>query len=104
MGPRARYPIPEKRHRVEDEAKGSRFITTIDYAATTDDARAFVNSIRDEFPDATHNCWAFVVGPPGSTRDTGAGDDGEPGGSAGRPMLKALLGGGVGDVVAVVTR
>lgn len=99
-----RYPIPRGRHRVEDEVKRSRFITTIDHATSAEHARAFIATVRKEFPDATHNCWAFACGPPGSTGNTGAGDDGEPGGSAGQPMLKVLLGSGVGDVVAVITR
>jgi uncharacterized YigZ family protein len=102
--PRDRYPIPAARIRVEDEIKRSRFITTAGHACTVEDARAFIESIREEFPDATHNCWAYVVGPPGNTNDNGASDDGEPGGTAGRPMLGVLLGSGVGDVAAVVTR
>ncbi len=60
--------------------------------------------IRAEFPDATHNCWAFVAGPPGSTAAVGMSDDGEPHGTAGRPMLEALLHSGVGEIAAVVTR
>lgn len=63
-----------------------------------------VRSIQAEFPDATHHCWAFVAGPPGSTRQVGMSDDGEPHGTAGRPILNALLHSGVGEVVAVVTR
>jgi uncharacterized YigZ family protein len=89
---------------VEDEAKGSRFITTLAHTPTVASAQAFVAEMRAEFPDATHNCWAYVVGPPGNTRDNGAGDDGEPAGTAGRPMLGVLLGSGLGDVAAVVTR
>lgn len=99
-----RYPVPRGRTRVEDEVKKSRFIATVARASTADDAHAFVTAIREEFPDATHNCWAYVVGPPGTTRDNGASDDGEPGGTAGRPMLGALLGSGVGDIAVVVTR
>ena len=57
-----------------------------------------------EFDDATHNCWAYVAGPPGSTDRIGMSDAGEPHGTAGRPMLNALLHGGVGDIVTVVTR
>lgn len=60
--------------------------------------------MHEEFPDATHNCWAFVAGPPGSTGRIGMSDAGEPHGTAGRPMLTVLLHGGVGDVAAVVTR
>ena len=100
----SRYAIPAGRVRVEDEVKNSRFIATLDHASCADAARAFIDAMRAEFPDATHNCWAFVAGPPGSLGDNGAGDDGEPGGTAGRPMLGVLLGSDVGEVVAVVTR
>src|SRR5690606_542688 len=64
----------------------------------------FIAEVREEFPDANHNCWAYVVGPPGSTAAIGMSDDGEPHGTAGRPMLTALLHGGVGDIAVVVTR
>jgi len=99
-----RYPIPARQHRVQDEIRRSRFITTVDYAPTVDDARAFIQSIRREFPDATHHVWAYVVGPPGSTARVGYSDDGEPHGTAGRPAFTVLLHSGVGDIVAVVTR
>jgi uncharacterized YigZ family protein len=99
-----RYPIPAETHRTREEIERSRFITTVAPAPTIEDAQAFVDAMRAEFPDATHNCWAYVVGPPGSTARIGMSDDGEPHGTAGRPMLTALLHGGVGDVAAVVTR
>jgi uncharacterized YigZ family protein len=99
-----RYPVPARTTRTEDEVKRSRFIATAAYAPSAEAARSFVQSVRDEFPDATHNCWASVVGPPGSTRENASSDDGEPGGTAGRPMLGALLASGVGDVSVVVTR
>lgn len=60
--------------------------------------------MRAEFAGASHNCYAFVAGPPGSTVQIGMSDDGEPGGTAGRPMLAVLLGSGVGDIAVVVTR
>ena len=104
MTPSQRYPIPAGRHRVEEEIRRSRFITTVGPASTVEEARAFIDSVRQEFPDATHNCWAYVVGPPGSTGQVGLSDDGEPHGTAGRPMLTVLLHSGVGDIVAVVTR
>ncbi len=99
-----RYPIPAGIHRVEEEILRSRFITTVGPAATTEEARAFIDSVRAEFADASHNCWAYVVGVPGSTGQIGLSDDGEPHGTAGRPMLTVLLHSGVGDIVAVVTR
>ncbi len=91
-------------YRVEESIRRSRFITTLAHAPHADAAHSFVASIRSEFTDATHNCWAFVAGPPGSTTHIGMSDDGEPHGTAGRPMLTALLHGEVGEIVAVCTR
>jgi uncharacterized YigZ family protein len=89
---------------VEEVIQRSRFITTVAHAPDAEAAHAFIDRIRDEFPDATHNCWAFVAGPPGSTTHIGMSDDGEPHGTAGKPMLTTLLHGGVGEIVAVSTR
>lgn len=99
-----RYPIPAQRHRAEEEIKRSRFITTLAYTPTVDAARAFINEVSTEFSDASHNCWAYVVGSPGATGQIGLSDDGEPHGTAGRPMLTVLLHSGIGDICAVVTR
>jgi uncharacterized YigZ family protein len=82
----------------------SRFVTTVARAASPGDAHAVVGRIRAELPDATHHCWAFVAGPPGSTTHIGMSDAGEPKGTAGRPMLTVLLHSGVGEVVAVSSR
>lgn len=100
----SRYPIPAGEHRVEQTIQRSRFVATVAPAATTDEAAAFVRRVSGEFADATHNCWAYVVGRPGSTDRVGMSDDGEPHGTAGRPMLNVLLHARVGDVAAVVTR
>jgi len=104
MNTSARYPVPAATHRVEQEINRSRFITTIARASTTDVAVAFIRAVGEEFRDATHNCWAYLVGPPGDTSRIGTSDDGEPHGTAGRPMLNALMHAGVGDVAVVVTR
>ena len=98
------YPVPARVHRVEDVVQRSRFLTTLAHAPTPEAAHAFVDRVREELPDATHHCWAFVAGPPGSTARMGMSDAGEPHGTAGRPMLTALLHGGVGEVVAVSSR
>lgn len=100
----SRYPVPAGRHRTQVTIERSRFICTVVRAASTEEAQAFVREMNAEFPDATHNCWAYVVGPPGSTGRVGMSDDGEPHGTAGRPMLTVLLHSGLGDVAAVVTR
>lgn len=103
-----RYLIPALRGRsylrTEEVILRSRFITTLGYAPTQEDARALVARVNAEFTGASHNCWAYVVGPPGSTAQIGMSDDGEPHGTAGRPMLTVLMHSGVGDVSAVVTR
>lgn len=100
----SRYPIPAGQHRVEEEIDRSRFITTVAYTPTVEAARAFIEQVRAEFADATHNCWAYLVGPPGSTGQVGYSDDGEPHGTAGKPMFTVLQHSGVGDISAVVTR
>ncbi len=82
----------------------SRFIASLGPAPDPEEAQAFIRSVRQSFPDATHHAWAYVVGPPASTAQVGMSDDGEPHGTAGRPILNVLLHSGIGDVVAVVTR
>lgn len=104
MSDPVRYPIPARVREVEETVQRSRFITALAHAPDAEAARSFVQTRRDLRPDATHHCWAFVAGPPGSTTHIGMSDDGEPHGTAGKPMLTALLHSGVGEVVAVCTR
>ena len=104
MPPNHRYAIPAETCRVENEIKRSRFITTLACTPGENDARAFIKKIRDEFSDASHNCWAYLIGPPGNTGIVGMSDDGEPHGTAGRPMLTVLSHCFLGDITAVVTR
>ena len=99
-----RYPIPAREHRVEEEIDRSRFITSVACTPTVEAAREFIAARRAEFADATHNCWAYLVGPPGSTGQVGYSDDGEPHGTAGKPMFTVLEHCGLGDITAVVTR
>lgn len=99
-----RYPVPGAPVRVEDRIERSRFVTSLARASSAAEARAFIERVRAEFPDATHHCFAYVAGAPGSTTAAAASDAGEPAGTAGRPMLMVLLNSGVGEVVAVVTR
>jgi uncharacterized YigZ family protein len=100
----SRYLIPSSAHRVEEVIQKSRFITAAAHAPDADSAQAFLVQIREEFPDATHHCWAFIAGPPGNTISIGMSDDGEPHGTAGRPMLNTLLHSEVGEIVAVCVR
>lgn len=98
-----RYPIPAKTVCTETTVKRSRFIATIGYADTVESARAFIQDIRQEMPDATHHVYAFRIGY-GSSVVEGLSDDGEPPGTSGKPVMSILRGSDLGDVVIVVTR
>ncbi|MFD4941109.1 YigZ family protein [Streptomyces sp. NPDC058239] len=86
----------------ESEINRSRFICALAPAATEQEAQDFVARIRREHPTATHNCFAYVIGADASVQK--ASDDGEPGGTAGVPMLQMLTRREMRYVVAVVTR
>ena len=95
--------IPAAETRIELTVVNSRFIATIAPAFSVDEARAFVGRVRAEFAVASHNVPAYVIGH-GATTIAHCHDDGEPSGTAGRPMLAVLQGSGLGDVALVVTR
>jgi uncharacterized YigZ family protein len=98
------YKIPAAKYRTEEKIRQSKFIVTVAHATTEEDVKNFISAVKDEFSDATHNCWAYVAGPPGDTARVGMSDDGEPHGTAGKPILSVLLHSGIGEIVAVVTR
>lgn len=82
--------------------KKSRFIATLSPAASEEEAAAFIETMKKKYWDARHNCSAFVIGErAGLTR---CSDDGEPAGTAGKPMLETLLACGVRNAAVVVTR
>lgn len=85
----------------EIEEKKSRFIATVVPVKSEEEAAAEIEKIRKKYWDARHNCHAYIIGEQAVTRCT---DDGEPSGTAGRPMLEVLLGAGLHDVLVVVTR
>lgn len=82
--------------------KRSRFIADVAPVGDVDGARAHVEAIRKRHHAARHVCWAWRLGPDGST--SRSSDDGEPSGSAGRPILQAIEGADLTDVVVAVTR
>ncbi|RBM22977.1 YigZ family protein [Streptomyces sp. PT12] len=86
----------------ETEVNRSRFLCALAPAATEDEARGFIAGVRAEHPTASHHCWAYVIGADAAVRKSS--DDGEPGGTAGLPMLEMLLRRDVRYAVAVVTR
>ncbi|WP_241646376.1 IMPACT family protein [Rosenbergiella metrosideri] len=99
------YPIPVQAETiVEETIKKSRFITYIVHTVGVDAAKNVVQVIREQHPTARHHCWAFVAGAPNDSQQLGFSDDGEPSGTAGKPMLAQLMGSGLGEVTAVVVR
>ncbi|MCR5406348.1 MAG: YigZ family protein [Lachnospiraceae bacterium] len=86
----------------EIEEKKSRFICHVQPVETEEEAVNFINAKKKEFWDARHNCSAFVIGK--NAELTRCSDDGEPAGTAGRPMLEVLLNEEVRNVAVVVTR
>lgn len=82
--------------------KKSRFIASLQPAASEEEAAAFIEAVKKKYWDAKHNCTAMVLGR--NAEITRCSDDGEPSGTAGRPMLEVLTGEGLRDVVVVVTR
>ncbi len=99
------FPLSDKYcFRFEEEIKKSQFITSIGHANSKESAKIFIEKICQEFPTATHNCYAFAVGAPKDTANIGQSDNGEPHGTAGKPMLNILLHSDIGEIVAVVTR
>ena len=82
--------------------KKSRFIATVRRTESEEEAVSFIEEMKKKYWDASHNCSAFVIGRRGQL--TRCSDDGEPSGTAGRPMLEVLLGEGICDAAVVVTR
>ncbi len=98
-----RYPVPAEETRTEIRVSNSRFIATAVPAFSVAEAKTFIQRIRREFSDATHNVPAYHIGF-GNRIIAHCNDDGEPSGTAGRPMLAVLQGSGLGDIALVVTR
>ena len=98
-----KYPIPASPHQFEFEIKRSQFISYTDVTPNRAAAEAFLRSIRALHPQARHICWAYIAGSPNST-EMSMSDDGEPSGTAGRPMLNVLQHSGLGDITVAVVR
>jgi uncharacterized YigZ family protein len=97
------YKTAARRSRAEIKIKRSRFIGTIEYTPSIESAGGFISEISKEFYDATHNCYAYRVG---RGRDLAfkSADNGEPSGTAGRPILESIEKYELTDTTIVVTR
>ena len=98
------YSVPQKALVDEQIIKKSRFITHISRTTNKNEAKTFIQDIKAQYPDARHHCWAYIAGHPTATTDIGFSDDGEPSGTAGKPILNVLQHRGIGEITLVVVR
>ena len=89
---------------IDLEIKRSHFLGLAARTTSEAQAREFIASRRTLYPDARHHCSAFIIANPGATPTERSNDDGEPSGTAGKPMLEVLRGSQIFDVTVVVTR
>lgn len=86
----------------EEKIDRSRFLVSLKYVEHVDEAKEFISEISKEHQNASHNCWAFVIGKSGDYAHSS--DSGEPPGTAGKPMLNAILRHDLTNIAVVVTR
>lgn len=96
--------IPAQPATVAEEIKKSRFITLLAHTDGIEAAKAFIEHARQQHPAARHCCWGWVAGAPDDSQRLGFSDDGEPPGTAGKPILAQLMGSGIGEITAAVVR
>ncbi len=99
-----RYLTPSHTQQFELVIKRSRFITTIAHVENRRQAKQSIEHIKTQYHDANHNCWAFISGMPKDLNGIDQSDDGEPKGTAGKPILNVLQHSGLGHILVVVTR
>lgn len=86
------------------EIKKSQFITWLLPLASKQQAKEYLQQARDEYPDARHHCWAYIMGDSPNSLTAAMSDDGEPSGTAGKPMLNVLQHKPVNNVMVIVIR
>lgn len=98
------YAIPTEEASAEIIIKKSRFIAHAKQIVSREAGMSWLNEVRKTYPDARHHCWAYLIGNPACATNAGMGDDGEPSGTAGKPILNVLNHKGIGDIMIVVVR
>ena len=96
------YGAKENIFTAEVVEKKSRFIASLKKVESEEEAVTFINEVKKKYYDARHNCSAFIIGT--KKELLRSSDDGEPSGTAGKPMLEVLLGSELVNIVVVVTR
>jgi len=98
------YPVPAGFLERETEVRKSRFIARVAPVSCREDVRAWLEQARRDHPDARHICWAYQLGRPGAAAEAAMNDDGEPSGTAGKPILGVIQHKDMGDVLVMVIR
>ncbi|MAL97613.1 MAG: YigZ family protein [Alteromonadaceae bacterium] len=98
------YPVPAGSAEAEIIIKKSRFIARAVPVGGRETAMGELARARTDFPDARHHCFAYVIGKPGAATSAAMGDDGEPSGTAGKPILNVIHHKGIGDIMVIVIR
>ena len=98
------YPIPARQQETLLEIKKSKFHARAGFVDSREAAMTLLEAARSRYPDARHHCWAYVLGNPAMPSSAALSDDGEPSGTAGKPILNVLQHKDVGDVMIVVSR
>ena len=86
------------------EIKKSEFIAYAYPVNSREEAMFHVEQLREQYADARHHCWAYIIGDPDNTTSAGFDDDGEPNGTAGRPILNVLQHKSIGNIIIIVVR
>jgi uncharacterized YigZ family protein len=97
-----KYRVPVGAFEHEYLVKKSRFIARVLPVDSRQQVNAAVQQARHDYPDARHHCWAYLLGKPADAISAGMSDDGEPAGTAGKPILNVLQHGDLGNVLVIV--
>ena len=98
------YPVIKDDVQIEIEVKRSRFIAFAIRVSGNEHAKQALHTLRERYPDASHHCYAFVSGAPSNSQGYGCSDDGEPSGTAGKPIFARVHHSGIGELLIVVVR
>lgn len=98
------YAIPAQAVELCYEVKKSKFIARLAPCSDRDSAMQLLDQARADYPDARHHCWAYLFGSPAQPLSQAFNDDGEPSGTAGKPILNVLNHGDIGDIMVIIIR
>lgn len=98
------YPVPAGFLERETEVRKSRFIARVAPVSSREEVKSWLEQAHKDHPDARHICWAYQIGRPGAAAEAAMNDDGEPSGTAGKPILSVIQHKDMGDVLVLVIR